>query len=64
MICRAFEDRATLIERCRDTLRDGRGLILPLDDMEVINMLGAIAGGERTRIRERLRELIAEVWLG
>ncbi|MBN8861532.1 MAG: hypothetical protein J0H29_24330 [Sphingobacteriales bacterium] len=39
LVCRTFADRNLFIERCRDTYKDGRGLIVPLCDQDIINML-------------------------
>lgn len=32
LVCRGFENKQLFLERCRDTARDGRGYIMPLDD--------------------------------
>lgn len=32
LVCREFEDKDRFLDRCRDTARDGRGYIIPLDD--------------------------------
>jgi hypothetical protein len=32
LVCRNFDDKARFIESCRDTTRDDRGYIIPLDD--------------------------------
>jgi hypothetical protein len=32
LACRSFEDKQLFLERCRDTARDQRGFIIPLDD--------------------------------
>ena len=61
--CRTFEDRDLFIERCRDTLRDDRGLIIPLDDQTIREMLGYVAAGARGEIDVRLGALIREVWV-
>ncbi|WP_018630461.1 hypothetical protein [Niabella aurantiaca] len=39
LICRSFTNRKLFIERCRDTYKDGRGLIIPLVDQDIINLL-------------------------
>jgi hypothetical protein len=39
LICRNFINRALFIKRCRDTYKDGRGLIIPLADQDIINLL-------------------------
>jgi hypothetical protein len=38
LVCREFEDKDRFYERCRDTARDGRGYILPLDDEDLTAM--------------------------
>ena len=63
LCCRTFEDRAVFVERCRDTLRDDRGLILPLDDAAVLALLGEIGSGRRSDLNDRLTQLVDEVWL-
>ena len=32
IVCRAFKDKDLFIERCRDTAKDDRGFIIPIDD--------------------------------
>jgi hypothetical protein len=61
--CRTFEDRSQFIERCRDTFKDGRGLIIPLDDATVLRMLQLIADNKRRGIEDILVSLIDEVCL-
>lgn len=62
LCCRQFENRAKFIERCRDTLADDRGLIVPFDDTTVKRMLGAVEDGKRRDIDAELNSLINEVW--
>ncbi len=42
LLCRAFENEQTFLQRCRDTYKDNRGLIIYLTDEDVINCLYAI----------------------
>ena len=63
LICRQFEDRARFIERCRDTFRDERGLIVPLDDDTVCELLEFIRNGDRPAVDTRINDLITEIWL-
>jgi hypothetical protein len=63
LCCRTFQDRATFIERCRDTLRDDRGLILPVDDSAILAFLDEIKHGHRPALDAHLSRLVDEVWL-
>ncbi len=62
LCCRSFENRTRFIESCRDTLRDDRGLIIPLDDNTVLRLLTCIRDGQREQIDDILSELVTEVW--
>jgi hypothetical protein len=62
LCCRNFQDRARFIERCRDTLRDDRGVIIPLDDETVLRLLQMIEHGHRDEVDDTLSELVSEVW--
>ena len=64
LCCRNFQNRARFIESCRDTLRDDRGLILPLDDETVQRLLTHIELGQRREIENAVSQLVAEVWAG
>jgi hypothetical protein len=61
LVCRQFDDFAGFIRRCRDTLRDGRGLILPLDDQAIREMLSFVASGRRDLVDAHLGERISDV---
>jgi hypothetical protein len=63
LCCRTFEDRDLFVERCRDTLRDDRGLIIPLDDATLRRFLDYAAQQKRGLIDAVLWELITEVWV-
>ena len=39
LLCRSFDNFDRFIERCRDTYRDSRGLIIPLVDNDIIQLL-------------------------
>jgi len=44
LVCRQFENKDLFIERCRDTMRDGRGHIIPLDDEDLKELVREVSG--------------------
>lgn len=60
--CRKFEDRKLFTERCRDTFKDERGLVVPLDDKTVHSWLQLIANGNRKQLDQEISSLIDQVW--
>lgn len=63
MLCRAVQDFDLLIRRCRDTYRDGRGLIIPLTDADLDRlldekMLNEDARPEDILLADRLRQIV------
>jgi hypothetical protein len=63
LCCRTFEDRALFVERCRDTFKDDRGLIVPLDDQTILQLLEIVQTGRRPEIEKKLTSLVDEVWV-
>lgn len=63
LCCREFQNRALFIQRCRDTFRDDRGLVLPLDDATVLRYLDLIEHGNRNDLEREWADLVNEVWL-
>ena len=61
LLCRKFDDRALFIKRCQDTYKDDRGLILPLDDERILQMLGCLERGARPQVDNLLDEWFREV---
>jgi hypothetical protein len=43
LICRRIENKDLFISRCKDTLKDGHGLIIPITDEDIIAILNDIA---------------------
>jgi hypothetical protein len=60
IVCRRFDDKATFVQRCRDTADDGNGFIIALDDGD----LGLLVEGREQSgtsfplLRDRFDELI------
>lgn len=63
IVCRKLNDRELFIQRCRDTHRDQRGLIIILEDADILDLLAHANERNRTYIEEflskRVREIIA-----
>lgn len=41
LVCRSFQDKDLFWARCRDTAKDGRGWIIPLDDDDLVELVEA-----------------------
>jgi hypothetical protein len=63
LCCRNFKDRELFIKRCRDTFKDRRGLVIPLDDGTVLQILEQIEKGQRAEVDGIISNIIAEVIL-
>ena len=63
LVCRSLEDSDLLIQRWRDTHRDGRGLILPLVDADLESGLSERASGAEFPLEQRLQELYTAIAL-
>lgn len=61
--CRRFEDRSRFVLRCRDTLKDDRGLIVAVDDATIDSWLALIENGERRKLETSITTAIDEVWI-
>jgi hypothetical protein len=64
LLCRTFEDRDLFVQRCTDTVLDDRGLIIPLSDTEVLELLSTIEDEGRGELDELISDYIDEVWSG
>jgi hypothetical protein len=61
MLFRTTSDYGKLVHRCRDTAMDKRGFIIPLGDIQIIEMLQDVADGKRGKIDKRLSELLDQI---
>jgi len=61
LVCRTFVNRQLFIKRCRDTYKDGRGLIIPLADQDIINLLDNHNEYNDTFLDKYLSDIIREV---
>lgn len=59
--CRRLDDKERFIARCRDTARDGRGTIVPLDDDDILQLLELIGQNRRTSADEFLTAVIQRI---
>jgi hypothetical protein len=61
--CRAFRDRSRFVDRCRDTFRDQRGLVIALDDEIIMGWLRLVHDNDRQGVDGGISHLVDEVWL-
>ena len=61
--CRSFEDRNRFVERCRDTFRDDRGLVIAVDDAIVSSWLRLIEVSQRQDVDAEVGRFVTEVCL-
>jgi hypothetical protein len=61
IVCRHLQDRALFIERCRDTFTDHRGLIILLEDADILQLLANVNENNRNFIEEFLSERVREI---
>jgi len=59
--CRNFDNLGLFIERCRDTRKDNHGLVVPMEDDFVIQLLRHVEMGERHKIDETLNGRIDKI---
>jgi hypothetical protein len=60
---RRFDNRSRFVERCRDTFKDDRGLVVPVDDETVLGWLKIIEDGKRRDLDASLTRAIDEIWV-
>ena len=63
LLCRAVTDRKLLLKRCKDTFSDGRGLIIPLTDDDIIQMLDYTKEDNIMKIWDYLDNITREIML-
>ena len=56
IISRHFDNKGLFVERCKDTAKDGRGIILCLDDEDIIHWLTLAGSGNRNQIDRLLTQ--------
>ena len=63
LVCRSFDDKARFLRRCKDTVGDGNGYILPLDDGDLKKLVearkGNIAYVQWPLLRDRFEKIIS-----
>ncbi len=59
--CRSMDDRHRIINRCRDTVNDGRGYIIVLEDRDFIELLGFVEEGRRSHIDSFMQHRFSEI---
>lgn len=63
ILCRAFKEFDVFIQRCIDTYKDKRGLILLLDDNRIIELLRCISIDARAQAEKHVEDWFREILL-
>jgi len=61
LCCRRFENRALFLQRCIDTFKDGRGMVIGFDDTRISELLEMIKQNKRMEMDKRITEFVDEV---
>lgn len=58
LVCRSIENKKRLYDSCKDTAKDGRGYILPLDDNDILKLIE-----EYQTKNDQLYPSLRELWM-
>ena len=61
LLCRSVDNRKSVIDRCKDAMRDGRGYVIVLDDNDIKQLLNHSSNGEREQIQQYMDDRFREV---
>ena len=61
LVGRSFINKGAVIKTCIDTVKAGRGIILPLCDEDIIHMLEFIQEGNRNEVDIYLKKIYSVV---
>jgi hypothetical protein len=61
ILCRDIDDYGLFLQRCVDTYRDSRGLILPLMDSDLVSFLDATKRSRMDEVEGRLQQLYSSI---
>jgi hypothetical protein len=61
LVARKFDDRLRFLERCKDTVHDDRGFIIPLADDDLVILLKCVETNEREEIDRFLNARFEEI---
>ena len=61
LLARQFDDRERFIRRCRDTVNDDRGFILPLVDADIVQLLSFVEERRKEELDRFLNQRFAEI---
>lgn len=64
LICRKIDDENLFIERCKDTFKDGRGLIIPLTDKDIVDLLNNYNDWDYTYTEKYLSNIVRKITIG
>jgi hypothetical protein len=63
LLCRSIAKKELLLKRCVDTFKDQRGLIIPLEDQDLINLLDNFNEFDDSFIEEYLSKIVRAIAL-
>ncbi|WP_417351811.1 hypothetical protein [Flavobacterium alkalisoli] len=63
LVCRNIENLDLFINRCKDTFNDGRGLIIPITDIDLINILSVFNERNHEPLERFLSDRVREITL-
>lgn len=63
LVCRKIDNKSLFLQRCKDTVKDGRGYIIALDDDDIALLVNAVehaSDDEKLKIlRDKFKELVS-----
>lgn len=63
IICRKIDDKEDMLKRCKDVVNDRRGLILVLDDDDIVNLLQLKGEEKEQEIDDYFNNIVRKILL-